>query len=67
MEYKITSKQIIRKEIDIAGKWRVWVELPNGDLQMLKFQEDPTIAKIQPETDKIIQLKEKENGITNTG
>jgi len=34
---------------------------------MLKFQEDPTITEIQPETDKIIQLKEKENGITNTG
>ena len=67
MIYKITSKQIIRKEIDIAGKWRVWVELPNGDLQMLKFQEDPTITEIQPEIDKIIQLKEKENGITNTG
>jgi len=60
-------KKIARKEQDMAGKWRVWVELPNGDLQMLKFQEDPTITEIQPETDKIIQLKEKENGITNTG
>ena len=67
MNYKINLKQIVRKEIDLAGKHRVWIEMPNGDLQMLKFQEDPTITEIQPETDKIIQLKEKENGITNTG
>ena len=60
MIYKITSKQIMRKEIDLAGKHRVWIEMPNGDLQMLKFQEDSIIAEIQPEIDKIIELKEKE-------
>ena len=53
MAYKITSKQIIRKEIDLAGKHRVWIEMPNGDLQMLKFQENPTIDMIQKEIDKI--------------
>ncbi|OIO33995.1 MAG: hypothetical protein AUJ70_02000 [Candidatus Omnitrophica bacterium CG1_02_40_15] len=53
MAYKITSKQIIRKEIDLAGKPRVWIEMPNGDLQMLKFQENPTIDMIQKEIDKI--------------
>ena len=60
MIYEITSKQIMRKEIDLAGKHRVWIEMPNGDLQMLKFQEDSIIAEIQPEIDKIIELKEKE-------
>jgi len=35
---KITTKQIVYKEIDIANKWRVWIEMPNGDLQMFKFQ-----------------------------
>ena len=60
MEYKINLKQIVRKEIDLAGKYRVWIEMPDGDLQMLKFQEDPIIAEIQPEIDKIIKLKEKE-------
>ena len=60
MEYKINLKQIIRKEIDMAGKHRVWIKMPNGDLQMLKFQKDPEITKIQPEIDKIIELKEKE-------
>ena len=53
MAYEITSKQIIRKEIDLAGKHRVWIEMPNGDLQMLKFQENPTIDMIQKEIDKI--------------
>jgi len=60
MNYKINLKQIVRKEIDLAGKYRVWIEMPDGDLQMLKFQEDPIIAEIQPEIDKIIKLKEKE-------
>jgi len=50
---KITLKQIIRKEIDMVGKHRVWIEMPNGDLQMLKFQENPTIDMIQKEIDKI--------------
>ena len=58
--FKITLKEIINKEIDLAGKHRVWIEMPNGDLQMLKFQQNPTIVKIQPEIDKIIELKEKE-------
>ena len=53
MAYKITSKQIIRKEIDLAGKHRVWIEMPNGDLQILKFQENPTIDMIQKKIDKI--------------
>ena len=60
MNYKINLKQIVREEIDLAGKYRVWIEMPDGDLQMLKFQEDPIIAEIQPEIDKIIKLKEKE-------
>ena len=50
---KITTKQIVYKEVDIANKWRVWIEMPNGDLQMLKFQENPTIDMIQKKIDKI--------------
>jgi len=50
---KITTKQIVYKEVDIANKWRVWIEMPNGDLQILKFQENPTIDMIQKEIDKI--------------
>ena len=60
MAYEITSKQIIRKEIDLAGKHRVWIEMPNGDLQMLKFQENPTINMIQEEIDKIKKLTKEE-------
>jgi len=57
---KITTKQIVYKEVDIANKWRVWIEMPNGDLQMLKFQEDPTITKIQAEINKIKEPTKEE-------
>jgi len=57
---KITSKQIIRKEIDLAGKHRVWVEMPNGDLQMFKFQKKSTITQIQSEIDKIKEPTKEE-------
>ena len=69
MEYKITSKQTVRKEIDLAGKHRVWIEMPNGDLQMLKFQENPTATRVKDETIKYIEyrLKEKENATANIG
>ena len=60
MAYTIVKSNIKRELQDIAGKWRVWVEMPDGEWQMLKFQTNPTIAKIQPEIDKIIELKEKE-------
>lgn len=53
----VTQKHIIFREIDLAGKHRVWVEMPDGDLHMLKFQQYPTILKIQPEIDKVISLK----------
>jgi len=57
---KITTKQIVYKEVDIANKWRVWIEMPNGDLQMLKFQENPTINMIQKEIDKIKEPTKEE-------
>ena len=60
MVYKITKSNIKRELRDIAGKWRVWVEMPNGEWQMLKFSEKPMITRIQPEIDKIIKLKEEE-------
>ena len=59
MVYKITKSNIKRELQDIAGKWRVWVEMPNGEWQMLKFSEKPMITRIQPEIDKIIKLKEE--------
>jgi len=58
MAYQITTKHIIEKEQDLAGKWRVLVKMPDGNLQMLKFQKDPIITEIQPEIDKIIKSKE---------
>ena len=60
MNYKINLKQIVRKEIDLAGKHRVWIEMPNGDLQMLKFQEEPNVTEIQVEVDKIKEPTKEE-------
>jgi len=55
MNYKINLKQIVRKEIDLAGKHRVWIEMPNGDLQMFKFQKEPRLEEIDAEPQKFIQ------------
>ena len=60
MEYKITSKQIVRKEIDLAGKHRVWIKMPNGDLRMFKFQKEPTLDLIQAEISKIKEPTKQE-------
>jgi hypothetical protein len=63
---EMSFRKIVNKEQDLAGKWRVWVEIADGEILMLKFQENPTITKIQAEIDKIIELKEKENGTSNS-
>lgn len=55
-------KKIARKEQDIAGKWRVWVEISDDEAVILKFQENPTATRVKDETIKYIEnrLKEKE-------
>ena len=60
MEYKITSKQTVRKEIDLAGKHRVWIKMPNSDLRMFKFQKEPTLGLIQAEISKIKEPTKQE-------
>jgi len=60
MEYEINLKQIINKEIDMAGKHRVWIKMPNGDLRMLKFQKEPTLGLIQAEISKIKEPTKQE-------
>ena len=57
---KITLKQIIRKEVDLAGKYRVWIEMPNSDLRMFKFQKEPTLNLIQAEISKIKEPTKQE-------
>ena len=57
---KITLKQIINKEIDMAGKHRVWIKMPNGDLRMFKFQKEPTLDLIQAEISKIKEPTKQE-------
>jgi len=55
-------KKIARKEQDVAGKWRVWVEISDDEAVILKFQENPTATRVKDETIKYIEnrLKEKE-------
>ena len=55
-------KKIARKEQDVAGKWRVWVEISDDEVVILKFQENPTATIVKDETIKYIEnrLKEKE-------
>ena len=64
---QLSFRKIARKEQDIAGKWRVWVEISDGEAVILKFQENPTTTKIKGETIKYInnRLKEEENVIIN--
>lgn len=35
--------EIIGKEVDIAGKWRVQVRLTEGESTLIKFQEEPDL------------------------
>jgi len=60
MAHLIKKSHIKRELTDIAGKKRVWIEMPDGEWQMLKFSEKPTLTKIQTEIDRIIEWKEKE-------
>jgi hypothetical protein len=43
----LTYVGIKQKEVDIAGKWRVWVIYSNEEIVMFKFQYDPTDAEVE--------------------
>jgi hypothetical protein len=60
---ELSFRKILRKEQDVAGKWRVWVEVADGEAMILKFQENPTTTKVREEALKYIdnRLKEEEN------
>lgn len=52
---------IVNKEQDMAGKWRVWVEVAENELAMFKFQTDPTEQMVD---DAIASWKEAKKGET---
>jgi hypothetical protein len=64
---QLSFKKIARKERDMAGKWRVWVEVSDNEAVILKFQKDPTATRVKEEIANYInnRLKEEENVITN--
>lgn len=45
---------ILRQETDMAGKIRLWVDLGNGQVQILKFGKMPGKGIIQAEVDKVL-------------
>jgi hypothetical protein len=62
---ELSFRKILRKEQDMAGKWRVWVEIADGEAVILKFHENPTVTRVREETIKYINNRLKENAITN--
>jgi len=60
--------QILRKEIDMSGKIRVWVDMGNGETQILKFPKKPTVAEVKTEVDRFLSTKEmnKQNELEMT-
>jgi len=50
--------QTLRKEKDIAGKIRVWVDMGNEEVQILKFQKDPKEKEIKTEVDRFLSARE---------
>jgi len=65
---QLSFRQILRKERDMAGKWRVWVEVADGETMILKFQDNPTATKVKEEITRFIKnkLNTEENGTSNT-
>ena len=53
------NMRIFKKEIDIADKQRVWVEITPGELMMLKFEESKTDADYLAEAQRIIDERNK--------
>lgn len=52
MAITITQNSIFNKEKDLAGYWRVWVDIGDGNLWMFKYKEDPTLQQLQTDVTK---------------
>jgi len=59
----ITKDSIKRIEQDIAGKWRIWVEVSPDECVILKFDHKPTLTEAKEEIKKVLlALETRENG-----
>lgn len=59
---------IVEKEIDMAGRYRVMVEIDNTLSIPLKFNEEVSDEVVYQETERTLELQKlmiEENGITN--
>ena len=55
MEYYV---QIGQKQVDLAGKHRVWSVITNGDWFMTKWDYDPSDAEVEAETNRMLAIIE---------
>lgn len=52
--------QILRKETDIAGKIRVWVDIGNSEVQIFKFSKEPVSQEIRSVVDNLLIARQRE-------
>lgn len=50
-------EKVISKEIDLAGKVRIMVDVGGGEALMLKFQQDPSQEIVIAKTTEILEKK----------
>lgn len=51
--------KIGQKQIDLAGKYRVWSEIAEGEWLMTKWDYDPTEDEVRIETNRLIAVMEE--------
>lgn len=51
------SYPIAMQEQDLAGNFRVWVDLGHDELQMFKFDADPTPEQVQAEVLRFLEAR----------
>jgi len=62
---QLSFKKIARKEQDMAGKWRVWVEVSDNEAMILKFQKNPTDTEVKDVCLKVIDNRTQEEQSLN--
>jgi len=62
---QLSFRKILRKEQDMAGKWRVWVEVSDNEAMILKFQKNPTDTEVKDVCLKVIDNRTQEEQSLN--
>jgi hypothetical protein len=51
---------VVNREQDLAGKYRIWVEINPEETIMLKFESEVSDVVIESEVDRILFAREQE-------